>query len=155
MPKFEIKHFRSQRGHEGPGFYCILWVDGVKAAEAIDQGDGGCVHWHWFDQEAKRKFDEHVASLPEEDIGHGLGKCKPDADTVIVNLVCEYEMKKKRLARIKRDIKKHCCFRLKSEAGTDTDYHTLNYPYSPKAAEWLRTKYGDDLAEILNETHAQ
>lgn len=118
MPKFEIKHFRSQRGHEGPGFYCILWVDGVKAAEAIDQGDGGCVHWHWFDQEAKRKFDEHVASLPEEDIGHGLGKCKPDADTVIVNLVCEYEMKKKRLARIKRDIKKHCCFRLKSEAVT-------------------------------------
>jgi len=69
MTKFEIKRFRSQRGHEGPGFYCVLWVDGVKGAEAIDQGDGGMVHWSWFDQEAKRKFDEYVASLPEREMG--------------------------------------------------------------------------------------
>ena len=39
------RSFRSRRGHEGPGFYCVLWVDGVKGAEAIDQGDGGPVHW--------------------------------------------------------------------------------------------------------------
>ena len=68
MPKFELKKFKSQMGHEGPGFYCLLYVDGVKGAEAINQGDGGMVYWHWFDADAKRKFDEHLASLPERTI---------------------------------------------------------------------------------------
>jgi hypothetical protein len=149
MPRFEIRNFRSQRGHEGPGFYCILWVDGVRAAEAIDHGDGGPVWWTWFDAEARRKFDEYVAAQPEEPYGHGIGgTLKPDADWVIARLVAEHEVRRK----IARGIKTKCLFRLKSDEGKDVAFRTLNMPYGPDAVAYLRKKFGDDLKEILNET---
>jgi len=149
MPKLEVKSFRSQRGHEGPGFYCILWVDGVKGAEAIDQGDGGMVHWHWFDQEAKRKFDEYVASLPEREMGAEFGlpsmMKKPTADDVIVDLICELEVRK----ALKRKCRTQTLIRLKGDK--PDEYRALKVAFTPAVAEQLRRKYGDQLVEIINE----
>lgn len=149
MPKFEVRSFRSQRGHEGLGFYCVLWVDGVRAAEAIDQGDGGMVHWHWFDQEAKRKFDEHVASLPAREMGleSGLPSMMrtPTADDVITDLICEFETRK----AFKRKCKKQTLIRLKGDK--PEEYRVLKVAFSPAVAEQVRRQYGDRLLEIINE----
>ncbi len=144
-----MKSFKSQRGHEGPGFYCILWVDGVKGAEAIDQGDGGMVHWRWFSQEAKRKFDEYVASLPEREIGleSGLPSCmvKPDADLVINDLVCDLEVRK----TLKRKCRTQTLIRLKGDK--PDEYRAIKAAFTPAVAEQIRRKYGDRLVEIINE----
>jgi hypothetical protein len=149
MAKFEIKSFRSQRGHEGPGFYCILWVDGVKGAEAINQGDGGRVHWSWFDQEAERKFKEYVASLPEREMGLEFGlpsmMKKPTADDVIVDLICELETRR----AFQRKCKTKTLFRLKGDKADE--YRVLKVAYSPAIAEQVRRNYGDQLLEIINE----
>jgi hypothetical protein len=149
MPNLEVKSFRSQRGREGPGFYCILWVDGVKGAEAIDQGDGGMVHWHWFDQEVKRKFDEYIASLPEREMGLEFGlpsmKKKPTADDVIVDLVGEFETRR----TFKRKCKTQTLFRLKGDR--PEEYRAIKVAYSPAVAEQVRRQYGDQLVEIINE----
>ena len=139
----------SQRGHEGPGFYCVLWVDGVKGAEAIDQGDGGMVYWHWFDQEAKRKFAEHVASLPERETGLEFGlpsmMKKPTADDVIVDLICELEVRK----AFKRKCRTQTLIRLKGDK--PDEYRALKVAFTPAVAEQIRRKYGDQLVEVINE----
>jgi len=149
MPKFELKKFKSQMGHEGPGFYCLLYVDGVKGAEAINQGDGGMVYWHWFDADAKRKFDEHVAAQPEREMGLEFGlpsmMKKPDADDIITNLVCEYELAK----AFARKCKTKTLFRLKGDK--PDEYRELKVAYSLAVADQLRRKYGDQLVEIINE----
>ena len=148
MPtKFEIKKFKSQMGHEGPGFFCHLYVDGVKGAEAIDQGDGGMVYWTWFDQEAKRKFEAHVASLPEREYGEGMeGTYKPDADTAIVDLIAEFETRK----TFTRKCKTKTLFRLKGQK--PEEYYEMKVAFTSQVAENLRRKHGDNLAEIINET---
>jgi hypothetical protein len=149
MTKFEIKSFRSQRGHEGPGFYCVLWVDGVKAAEAIDQGDGGMLHWHWFDREAERKFKEYVASQPEREMGLEFGlpsmMKKPTADDVLVELVGELEVRK----ALKRKCRTQTLIRLKGDK--PEEYRAIKVAYTSAVAEEIRRKYGDRLLEIINE----
>jgi hypothetical protein len=139
MPNLEVKSFKSQRGHEGPGFYCVLWVDGAKGAEAIDQGDGGMIYWHWYSPEAKRKFDEYVASLPEREMGLEFGlpsmMKQPTADDVIVDLICELEVRKT----------------LKRKCRTQTLIRAIKAAFTPAVAEQIRRKYGDQLVEIINE----
>ena len=152
-PKFEIRKFKSQRGHEGPGFACELYVDGVRGADVVDQGDGGMIYWHWFDAEAKKKWDEHVAAQPEEECGLEFGLPstmeKPDQDTVMARLVDEFEARR----AYTRKCKTKTLFRLKSDK-PDT-YHEVKLAFTPRVADRLRQQYGDDLLEIINETLAR
>jgi hypothetical protein len=150
MPKFEIKKFKSQRGMEGPGFSCDLYVDGVRGADVIDHGDGAPIYWFWFNQEAKRVFEAYVASQPEEPNEYGLPPSKPDADTVMSHIIDQFETRKK----ILRAAKTKCLFRLKDD-GPDVAYRSLNIPYGPDAVKCLHDRFGDRLAEIINETLAK
>ena len=73
------------------------------------------VHWSWFSQEAKRTFDEYVVSLPERETGAEFGlpsmMRKPTADDVIVDLVCELEVRK----TLKRKCRTQTLIRLKGD----------------------------------------
>jgi hypothetical protein len=124
-------------------------VDGAKGAEAIDQGDGGMVHWQWFSQEARRKFDEYVASLPEREMGLEFGlpsmMQKPTADDVIVDLICEPEVRK----TLKRKCRTQTLIRLKGDK--PDEYRAIKAAFTPAVAEQIRRKYGDRLLEIVNE----
>ena len=121
----------------------------MKGAEAIDQGDGGMVHWSWFSQDAKRNFDEYVASLPERETGAEFGlpsmTGKPTADDVIVDLICELEVRKK----LKRKCRTQTLIRLKGDK--PDEYRAIKVPFTPAVAEQIRRKYGDQLVEIINE----
>jgi hypothetical protein len=146
-PKFEIKKFKVNRGHEGTGFYCHLWVDGVRGAEVIDEGNGGSCHWYWFDQGARKKFEAHVAAQPERPYGNGMeGTCKPDADEVIAGIIDEQEIRKKWA----RACKTKTLFRLKADK--PEEYRVMKAPFTDGLALQLRTKHQDNLLEIINET---
>jgi hypothetical protein len=147
MPKFEIKNFKSQRGHEGPGFYCILWVDGVKGAEVINQGDGGMCYWHWFNKEAEKTWVDHVAAQPELEDEFGGKPYKQDQDTVIAGLVDDYEIRK----HLVRLCKTKTLYRLKK----DDSVWEMRVRYAPEVGAKLRAKHGDNLHEIINETMKQ
>lgn len=54
--KIEIKNYRACRGHEGDAFSFVLCLDGKRAAEVTNEGNGGSNHYHWFLPALKRPF---------------------------------------------------------------------------------------------------
>ena len=64
MPKFEIKKFRSQRGHEGPGYYCELWMDGKLAAHCYDDCNGGSPIVHYVSPQVRHRVLAHIKTMP-------------------------------------------------------------------------------------------
>ena len=155
MPRFELKKYHKNMGHEGEGFACELWMDGALAAHVIDEGSGGSPLYQWADREMARKVLDHVKTLPEKvyPAAHGMVEFSRPADqeSFIWDLVEAYLDDK----RVRRAAKTKLLFKLKSDAGTDVAYRTLKAPYSEQAAEFVRKKYGDDLLEIINETLAK
>ncbi|MCK9459472.1 MAG: hypothetical protein M0R80_07530 [Proteobacteria bacterium] len=145
MPKFELKKFHKNKGHEGEGFYCELWMDGAYVATVIDEGNGGTPLYQWGSREAREKVHAHIASLPDKQYPAAYGmkawSVKADEETFICDLV--------ELHHIKKACKKHTCFHLKGQEGT---YSELNRPYSPEIAAQLRKEYGDKLLVIYNES---
>lgn len=149
MSKFEIRSLKTFRGVEGPAFDCILYVDGVKAADVLNDGWGGCYRWTWLNKEAKVKWDAYVAAQPEEPYGFGMdGTFKPDGDFVVEGLVMALQDRKKML----RQMKTLTLFRLKGDKEKGLAYHSVKMPFDHKAIEWLHKKFGDELVEIINET---
>lgn len=139
---FQIKNFKSQRGIEGIGFYCTLWIDGVKAAEVIDEAHGGPYHWHWFDHDAERRWTKYVSEQPESpSLFSGLPPSKADEDEVMADIVERYELTKK--------CKNKTLYRVKGQK--EGEYWSEKVPFTPQVAERLRNEQ-PDLVEILNET---
>jgi hypothetical protein len=157
MPRFELKKYHKNMGHEGEGFNCELWMDGTLVAHVIDEGGGGAPMFHWATREMASKVLDHIKTLPEKvypaDPKHGIEAFSHPADqeSFIWDLV-EAHLEGK---RVRRAAKTKLLFTLKSDAGTDVAYRTLKVPYSEQAAEFVRKKYGDDLLEIINETLAR
>ena len=155
MPRFELRKYHKNMGHEGEGFACELWMDGALAAHVIDEGGGGAPMFHWASREMASKVLDHVKTLPEKvyPAGQGMDELRVPADqeTFIWDLVEAHRLRQK----CKRAAKTKTLFRLKSDEGTDVAYRTLSAPYSEKAVLQLKTKYGDDLVEIINETLAK
>jgi len=155
MPRFELKKYHKNMGHEGEGFNCELWMDGALAAHVIDEGGGGPPLYQWASREMAQKVLDHVKTLPEKvyPAAHGMEAFSRPADqeSFIWDLVAAHLEDK----RTRRAAKTKLLFKLKSDAGTDVAYRTLKAPYGEQAAEFVRKKYGDDLLEIINETLAK
>ena len=145
MPKFELKKFHKNKGHEGEGFYCELWMDGQLVAVVIDEGNGGPPLYQWKSREAREKVYAHIATLPDKhhSAGHGMEAWveKADEETFICDLV--------ELHHIKKACKKHTCFRVKGQE--DGSFYELAHPYTPEVAADIRKKHGDNLLVIFNE----
>jgi hypothetical protein len=154
MPRFELRKYHKNMGHEGEGFACELWMDGALAAHVIDEGGGGPPLYQWASRETASKVLDHVKTLPEKvypaDPKHGINEAfshPADQESFIWDLVAAHLEDK----RTRRAAKTKLLFKLKSDAGTDVAYRTLKAPYSEQAAEFVRKKYGDDLLEIVME----
>ena len=145
MPKFEAKKFKSCAGDEGDCISGELHVDGVHAASVNYDGRGGPYRWYWHDKVSQKTFEEFVASRPEVPFGGGMeGTFKPDNDWVFMELCGRIKMRKQ--------CKTKTLFRLKHD---DPDvYCILNVAFTPLIAGHLRSRHGDNLAEIINETLA-
>jgi len=70
---------------------------------------------------------------------------KPTADDVIVDLICELEVRK----ALKRKCRTQTLIRLKGDK--PDEYRALKVAFTPAVAEQVRKRYGDRLLEIINE----
>lgn len=148
MPKFEIKRFHENHGHEGLGYDCDLYMDGVLVCHSNNEGGGGCDLHHWASKEMREKMLAYIATLPphhwdESDLH--LEDQPMDMDLFMMNLICEFQTNK----TFKRQCKTKTLFTLKSDKRDE--YHIHKQAYSPAIVAGLRKHYGDQLVEIINE----
>ena len=148
MPKFELKKFHQNRGHEGLGYDCELWMDGKLAAHCNNEGGGGSDMIRYATPEMQRKVEAHIATLPpyhwgEEDFH--LDDSPMTIDLLMMTLITEMQTNK----AFKRQCKTKTLFRLKGDAADE--YHSSKQVFTPKIAEGIRKHYGDQLLEIINE----
>jgi hypothetical protein len=163
---YTIKNVKSFQGREGHGYSCDLYRDGKKVATVTDTANGGSVDFYWLDTgKAPRvpitchnyRDELHTYNgTPEEKqfVEHADGQTyvspitnkteRKDSDIFMSELVDAFENKK----RLKRLCKTKTVFALKSQKG---EYYTFNRAYNPQLADMIRAKYGEDLAEIVNE----
>ena len=152
-PKFEIKKYHKNMGHEGEGFNVELWVDGVLTAYVIDEGCGGCPLYQWVDFDKMKVVQESIAAHPPKVYPkYGSDEefsVKYDQDTFINDLVDEFLVAR----TFKRKCKKKTCYKLKSQkAGS---YYEMAAVFNAEVARKLREKWGDDLEVIYNEKFAE
>ena len=149
MPKFELKKFHENRGHEGMGYDCELWMDGKLAAHCNNEGGGGPDMYHFVSKDMERKVMAHIATLPPyrwEATEFTEAHDSPmNMDIFMMELICEFQANK----AFKRQCKTKTLFRLKGDAADE--YHLSKQVFTPKIAEGIRKHYGDQLLEIINE----
>jgi hypothetical protein len=148
MPKFELKKFHENRGHEGLGYDCDLYMDGVLVCHSNNEGGGGPDMHHFVSKEMRDKVMAHIATLPphrwtEDDID--MEDSPMDMDLFMMELVGEFQANK----AFKRQCKTKTLFRLKTDK--PNEYHVSKQVFTAKIAEGMRKHYGDQLLEIINE----
>ena len=127
-------------------FTASLWINGKKAADLKNDGQGG-PNFMWFtDRELEKAFDAYCESLPPEPQTDEWPAMSMDSDLWISLEVSRIEEEK----YWKRKCVKAMCIILKRhKEGQFIQYK--GWPYSPDAAKKVREKHGDDLLEIVNE----
>ena len=66
--KIEIKKLTKSFGHEGPSYNCEVWIDGIRACHATEEGSGGGVMLRWVDSKLEKLVDDYAASMPRNDL---------------------------------------------------------------------------------------
>ena len=51
MAKYTVRKIKKFLGHEGHGFNAELMRDGEPVSFVIDEGNGGCANFEWYDRE--------------------------------------------------------------------------------------------------------
>ena len=139
---YSIKGVKQFMGMEGMGFNCTLYRDGKKVAFVIDSAQGGEYEYRFVNKEEDTKLREYAATLPKYEID-GLGMCQPNSDSVIANLIDDWDENR----TLKRLCKNKTVVKLKGE----DSYRVAKVLYSQKTRNFLVTKYGDKIEEILND----
>ena len=115
--KFTIKGSKKFQTHDGYAWSATLYIDGVKAAYAWDEGRGGEIRVDWFNKELEAKFGEYVNSLPLDMSSPDVwpqGR-KIDVAGAIAALVDEHDNKASAAKRFKRLCKTMTLIRIKGE----------------------------------------
>lgn len=145
----KIKHatFASE---ETECFEAQVYINGVHYGSASNDGKGGCNMYHGVEQyrgdDLYDRLNAIAKTMPPVEF-HGT-KLNVDPD-ILVGDILAAELEKRRMKRL---CARKVLFRIKSEAYRDGEWSTLKNPYTPAAKNYLVTKYGENLGEILNET---
>ncbi len=67
---YTLAKVQTFEGHSGIGLAADLLANGVNIAHVVDQADGACYSYLWFDREAEQQFIEYAKSL-------GKDSCEP------------------------------------------------------------------------------
>jgi len=131
-------------GREGYGFNANLLENKKKVAFVINEGNGGCFNWQWYDKDARKRFYDHIATMPE----HSEYPIEFD-DHVIAVLIDDYDFDKK----MKRICKKQTVFTIND----NKDYKALNVKYVSENIDsiikYLSDKFGTGNFEIINKKY--
>lgn len=69
-------------------FEATIYVDGKREGTARNDGHGGMT---FIEPRAlQERLDAYAATLPEQDLGHGLGKVKQTGETLVDDLLTEH-----------------------------------------------------------------
>jgi hypothetical protein len=112
-------------------------VNGVKAGTAKNDGRGGC-NMYYLERDVGEKA---LFDWAEQETGETF----ESLDWYLYGLIDKWEENK----TYKRWCKKQLVFKLEGDA--KDDWRTLNAPYSEHTKKFIVDKYGDKVAEILNE----
>jgi len=143
-----VKILNSQ-SRETVCFTADLYIDGVKAGTARNDGGGGSNDTDFDDRELEEQFYAYCKSLPPN--RSGSFELPMNGDFYISILVDKYQQ----LQNLKRLCRRVTLFRLKSVEYKPNEYREIAEKFTPQIAAYLRRKYGDDLAEIINERFAK
>ena len=143
---YNVKGVKSFRGMEGYGFNATLFRGKVKIAFVIDEANGGCYHYDWFDRAEDKRLRDYCETLPKEAV-YDM-EIAVDPDILVSELVERYENDKK----FSRLCKVSTLFRLKGDP--EGQYQVYKkVPYNEAMKKHLVEKYGDTVEEILNEKY--
>lgn len=143
---YNVKGVKSFLGREGYGFNAILYRGKTKIAFVIDDANGGCYHYDWYDKTEDARLREHCDSLPKQTIYDT--EISVDPDMLMSELVDKFENDK----RFSRLCKNSTVFRLKGDPKDGYQVYK-KVPYNEAMKKLLVEKYGDTIEEILNEKY--
>jgi hypothetical protein len=165
-PKLTIKNLKTCRGREGIAFSCIVYVDGVKAAFASDDGNGGEMRIDWtptrtpgksiWESPVKDRLEAYCKTLPPHkfpayDGTDDLSEMPWTIAFLIDHAIDAIETEKK----LKRWCKTKVVFHVEGES--DETYHTMGLLWAGNEARvraQLAKEYGKTKVEIINERFA-
>jgi len=170
---YMVQKVKSFEGMEGKGFNAELVRDGKPVAFVIDEGNGGCYYFRWYDRGAVtvdvpwvdyKGNPVVVRCTPEEAAMHEEirgkmwesefldGQKQMDLDMFVGELVDAHENAK----RFKRLAKAKTLFRYVGEP--EGAWHVLKAPFSKRVKDFIVStcmKDGKTLESIYNETIGQ
>jgi hypothetical protein len=163
--KIDIKNYRSCGGNETDAFSCILYLDGKKAAEVSNDGNGGMNMTRWLDRDLQRAFLAHCVTVARpimDSWSAGLPDAKPTSDEtfamyckseeVIDVVVNDFLGKMAEEKQLKRLCKTKVVFRLKGDRDGEWRGFKADWTTQKDSAKARLVKdFGDQLAEIANE----
>lgn len=125
ITQYTVGAVKSIRGHDGYGFSCNLLRNKKKVAEVLDDGWGGGLQFHWFDNKTSavvntRTYDDkphsfngtveeslfyaEVMKLPQIPAYDDFPEMFPDADIVVGEMVNEVLMVKDITKSLKKSL---------------------------------------------------
>ena len=149
--KYTVAKIKSHNGHEGPTLCAVLLRDGKKAADLLDDGNGGMMYFEWVDghhdtpEQAKFKaFIEFERSkIPADRESHeGFNDHDLfDGDIWVWNEV-------QRIQRIKA-CKKYTIFQAGNDIGSDVWRQVKGV--TPDVRAWIEKKYAGQKIRFMND----
>jgi hypothetical protein len=147
---YSVKGVKSFQGREGMGYECSVYKDGKRIGTVTDVcNGGGMLQMNLKTREEETALEEYCKALPKLSYMHDGKENFYDNDPCIFigKLVDEFENK----ARMKKMCKGKTCYRLTTDADPNT-YWSMKRPFDATIKKHLQEKYGDTLAEIINES---
>lgn len=158
-PTFEIKKVKKFMGMDCPGYNLDLWMNGQLIAHVVNDGSGGCTHFHYVDREGRpdraveKTFEDYCKALPPEIQNDEQGKrlwpngLPMDAELFVSMLFGRWEVEKK----VRRDCAKHTCFKLPQD-GDGQFRIQKNTPFGDAIKARILSRYPN--AVFINEALA-
>ena len=149
-PKIEVKNVKIAdfASEETLCFEATVYVNGVRAFKAENDGRGGCNFYHPVSQQGKsllKLCNDWLETLPEEEhmFGEEVFSLQPDLDIFLGDMIADWELNKK----LKRDCRTKTLYRMPEDA--KGEFYVFKVPYGAKIKAHIMAKY--PTAEIINE----
>jgi hypothetical protein len=138
----------SNMSEETIAFTGALYIEGRKAADLKNDGQGGATFMWFEDKELEREFEAFCASLPPHiaEFGGRREELSMNAEFWISLEVSRIDEER----AWKRKCKKNIIVILKAHGEGEYGQYK-NWTYTPAIGAQLRERYGSELVEIVNE----
>ena len=151
----EVKGLRSLQGRDGDMFTATLWLDGKKAGEVSNDGNGGCNFYHFVTPAIRDAFYAHIMQMPpypvEDDAPDWVRELYPNgeksehessqADLVVEKIIEQQQKDKQRKTAVLFKVKG------KTPYAEYMRISTKNHTREQVLAH-LRGKYGERLVVV-------